>query len=267
MSPKEPLHARSLQHDFVWKVRLTHPDRAEVRIEWAGRPIVFDPVQVRDGDLVVLTSAAPDRVRGTAAAVATGQKPDVVADPAILEWLRQQGGIGELSAPGGTIAGAGFRAVPYAPVSAVRPLNHFLRASIGALRPRITFAALAEGARAAPVEGVEPRAWELTFPRVGRLVHLDLALTRQTSEAWMEGAAGLFGADWLIVGCAYGEAEAVAALVPRFQAGQVLVTELVNGERKARGLPTEGVTLLRDRLHSAGLPAHVFATQASFRFE
>lgn len=267
MTPKvtEPLHARSVQHDFIWKLRLTHPERAEVRLEWAGRPIVFDPVQVHAGDLVVLTSAAPDRIRGTAAAVANGQHPDVVADAAILEWLRKQGGIGALSGTDGLIAGVGFRAVPYVAVSPARPLNHFLKASISALRPRITLGAVAEAMRT--VEGVEPRAWELTFPDVGRLVHLDLALTRQTSPTWLAAAAFLADADWLIVGCAYGEAEAVASLVPAFRAGQVLVTELVNGERKARGLPTEGVTPIRDRLHAAGLPAHVFATQASYRFE
>lgn len=263
---KAPLHARSIQHDFAWKLRLTHPDRAELRVEWHGRPVVFDPVAVLPGDLVVLTSAAPDRIRGTAAAVATGARPDVIADPAILEWLGKQGGIGPLSAPGGEVSGVRFDAVPYTAAAQARPVNAFLKASIGALRPRITLAALAESARTAPVEGVQPRAWQLTFP-AGRVVHLDLALTRAVSPGWLQSAEVLHGADWLVVGCAYGESDAVATHVGAFRAGQVLVTELVNGERRARGLPTEGVTLLRDRLHAAKVPAHVFATQASYRFE
>ncbi len=263
---KAPLHARSVQHDFAWKLRLTHPDRAEIRVEWHGRPVVFDPVQVQPGDLVVLTSAAPDRIRGTAAAVASGARPDVIADQAILDWLRKQGGVGPDSAPGGEVSGVRFDAVAYTAPAPVRAGTHFLKASIGALRPRITLAALAESARIAPVEGVKPRAWQLTFP-AGRLVHLDLALTRATPPAWLQAAQVLHGADWLIVGCAYGESEAVAAQIGVFGAGQVLVTELVNGERRARGLPTEGVTLLRDRLHAAKIPAHVFATQASYRFE
>ena len=47
----------------------------------------------------------------------------------------------------------------------------------------------------------------------------------------------------------------------------MLVTELINSERRELGLPTELVTPLRDRLHTAGIEAHVFATQASYRFE
>ena len=45
------LYARKVQHDFQWRLRLTHPDRAEVRVEWKGRPVVFDPV---DGSWIEL---------------------------------------------------------------------------------------------------------------------------------------------------------------------------------------------------------------------
>jgi hypothetical protein len=47
----------------------------------------------------------------------------------------------------------------------------------------------------------------------------------------------------------------------------VLVAELVNGERRELGLGTELVTPWRDQLVAAGVDAHVFATQTSFRFE
>lgn len=256
------LYARKVQHDFLWRLRLTHPDRAEVRVEWAGRPVVFDPVEVQRGDLVVLTSAEPDRTRGTAAAVAAGLAPDVVADPALLEHLKAQGALGSASCSGGTIDGLTLRAVPYPALTGVRPLPERLRA--GALRPRAALDSLR--ARAGRPD-VAPRVWELTLPDGGRLVHADLCLHRDTPAAFFDSVQALRGADWLLIGCPYGESDAVAAHAHRLGGKQVLVTELVNGERRARGLPCEGVTLLRDRLHAAGLAAHVFATQASYRFE
>lgn len=255
------LYARKVQHDFHWRLRLTHPDRAEVRVEWKGRPVVFDPVEVQPGDLVVLTGADADRTRGTAAAVAAGVAPDVVADPALLEHLKGLGALGAASCSGGTIDGLTLRAIPY-PAPAARPLPQRLRA--GALRPRAAIESLR--ARAGRPD-VAPRVWELTLPDGGRLVHADLCLHRDTPAAFLDTLGAMAGADWVLIGCPYGEADAVAAHAHRLEGRQVLVTELVNGERRARGLPCEGVTLLRDRLHAAGLPAHVFATQASYRFE
>ena len=160
------LYAKNVQHDFIWKLRLTHPDRAEVRLEWKGRPIVIDPVEVLPGDLVLLTSASPDRIRGTAAAVVKGDRPDVVADPAVLEWLKRQGPLGAESASEGVVAGVRFRSMPYTPVPEARPASYFLKASIGALRPRATLGGIRERAS---LPEAQPRAWELTLPEVGRL--------------------------------------------------------------------------------------------------
>lgn len=258
------LYAKNIQHDFIWKLRLTHPDRAELRLEWKGRPIVIDPVDVLPGDLVLLTSASPDRIRGTAAAVAKGDRPDVVADPAVLEWLKRQGPLGAASASDGVVAGVTFRSVPYTPVPETRPVSYFLKASIGALRPRATLGGIRERAS---LPEAQPRVWELTLPDVGRLLHLDLALHRQTPAAWLDAMKDFHDADWVIVGSAWGENDGVSNHIRAFKPKQLLITELINGERRARGLPCEGVTILRDRLHEVGESAHVFATQASYRFE
>lgn len=264
------LYAKSVSHDFIWKVRLTHPDRADVRVEWAGRPFVFDPVDPVEGDRVILTGAGPDRVRGTAAAVANGMKPDVIADRAILDWLGGLGPLGAADLPDCEVDGVRVRSLPYAAPSVARPLTHFLKASLGVFRPSRGFGPLRtarESAGREPVAGVAPRIWELALPGAGRLVHLDLALHGELSPAWLVASADFAGADWVIAGCAFGEAEAVARHLPHFAGKQILVTDLVNGERRARSLPVEGITPLRDRLHGLGLPAHVFATQASYRFE
>ncbi len=265
---KGELYAKSVHHDFVWKLRLTHPDRAEIRLDWRGRTLVFDPVEVQPGDQVILTSAQPDRIRGTAAAVASGQRPTVIADRAILDWLSTHGALGPGSGDASTLdEGVTVRSLAYVRAPTARPLTHFLKASIGALRPRAIFDATVENARVEPIAGVAPRIWELTLPDVGRFLHLDVALHRGTTPAWLDAAASYAGATWVLAGCPYGEADAVAKHLPRFGGKHILISDLVNGERRARGLPAEGVTPLRDRLHNAGLPAHVFATQASYRFE
>ena len=63
-------------YDYPYRLKLDHADRAEVRLARAGRTIVFDPVEIHDGDIVVLTSPSPDRIRATAEAVKlTGSLP------------------------------------------------------------------------------------------------------------------------------------------------------------------------------------------------
>jgi hypothetical protein len=65
----------------------------------------------------------------------------------------------------------------------------------------------------------------------------------------------------------WGEGEALVRHVAAFGARRVLVAELTNAERREQGLPTALVTPIRDRLVAAGVEAHVFATQTSYRFE
>jgi hypothetical protein len=81
-------------------------------------------------------------------------------------------------------------------------------------------------------------------------------------------AAARFGnAEWTVVGMAPGDGAAVVQWLPRFGPNRVLFAELVNGERRELGQPTELVTPWRDRLVAGGVETHVFATQTSFRFE
>ena len=74
-------------------------------------------------------------------------------------------------------------------------------------------------------------------------------------------------ADWLIVGANFGEQAVVEAHVPAFEAGVVLVTDLLNEARRELGMPTELLTPLVDRLCLAGVQAHPFSKGASYRFE
>ncbi len=257
--------ARAFHHDYPYRLRIQHPEYAELRIERKGRFVRIDPSDAPTADeIVVLTSAAPHRSRATVEALQAGTRLTVVAAQPVLEWL---GGIGAIDGAAfpREVDGLAFDAMPYAAPRQARPLAHFLRASVAGARPGSTLRRLAEQVR---YPTPEPHVVQVTFEDGARLLHLDLALHAGTEESWIDRVVARFGApEWLVVGFAWGEGAAVVRHAPRFGARRVLVTELQNSERRELGLPTELVTPVRDQLVSHGIEAHVFATQASYRFE
>ncbi len=109
---------------------------------------------------------------------------------------------------------------------------------------------------------------QLTLPDGGRLLHLDLSLHQETSDQWVREAQERFrGADWLICGVEYGQDEAVLTHLKGFEPKLVMLTDLVNEQRKAQGLPTNLLTPTVDALIGKGLSAHPFPPKSSFRFE
>jgi len=248
-------------HDYPYRLKIQHFDSAELRLERKGRWIRVDPVEpVLDGDAVVLTSARPARARAVAAALREGRAFTLVASVEVLAWAKGLSGKLDGHADTADIDGVRVELLRYAPApaSGSGPVGTFLRAA-AAVRAR---------SRGEEDPGLAPSIAQFTFPDGARLVHLDLALHAGTDARWFEGVLERFGSpEWLIVGQPWGEGEGVARWTPRLGAKRVLVTELANGERRERGLPTELVTPLRDRLVAAGVEAHVFATQTSCRFE
>ena len=257
--------ARAFHHDYPYRLRIQHPEYAELRIERKGRFLKIDPAEApTEDDVVVLTSAAPHRARATVEAIQAGVKLTVTASQPVLDWLAGFGAIdGGLF--GRTVDGVVVEGMPYVAPRQARPLSHFLRASVAGARPGGTLRRLAEQVR---YPTVEPSIVQLTFADATRLLHLDLALHAGTEEPWLDRVVARFGApEWLVAGFAWGEGAAVVRHAARFGARRVLVAELQNAERRELGLPTELVTPVRDQLVAQGVEAHVFATQASYRFE
>lgn len=254
-----------VQHDFGFRLRLEHPDRAELRLLRVGRALIFDPDSPPEvDDIVVLTGSGEDRTRALRAALVAGRRHTVVAPPGLWAELSAAAGDGGASAWSGD--GVTLRSLAYEPPVEARPSLLGAPAAL-ARGPRTLVRSLVP--RSPPREAV---VWEVAFADGTRLVHLDLALHAGTPEAWVERAVAAFGgAEWLVVGCPYGEGDALLRWLPRFcdeaKPTRVLLADLVNTTRRERGLPTELITPLRDRLLAAGLQTHVFATQASFRFE
>jgi len=228
--------------------------------------VLFDPVSLpEETDIVVLTGPAPTRLRGTLAALKQGRTLTVVASDPVFDFLGKHGRVVGGSAPR-KVDDLGIDGMLYAPPPAnAGALAPFALASVAAAHPAATLRRLAEQARGA---SGEPWIVELTFPDGARLLHLDLALHQRVDEQWVSRAAARFGnPEWIIVGTAHGEGAGIVRWLPRFGPNRVLITELVNGERKELGQSTELVTPWRDRLVESGVEAHVFATQTSFRFE
>lgn len=251
---KERIH-----YDYPYRLRIVHHGTAGLRIERKGRWILVDPTDRPTTDnIVVLTGPGADRVKGAWEAAKAGVKPTVVASAPVMEWLREAGPV-EGEPPPQRIDGVTVEALSYTPPRS-STMGELLR-----MGPATAVRQLSSRARLATAE---PQVICLQFEDGSRLLHLDLSLHRDTPPAWLEEAVTRFGgADWVMVGCTYGEAEAVVRLLPRFSPKKVLLTELVNTERKRLGLPIELVTPTRDRLVGAGLETHVFAPHASYRFE
>ncbi|GDX82881.1 hypothetical protein LBMAG42_46920 [Deltaproteobacteria bacterium] len=253
-------------YDYPYRLKLIHGEFAELRLERRGRTILIDPSSEPEaGDIVVITGPGPTRLRGTVAALQKGVTVTVVAPDPIIDYLGKHGTI--IGGPGPrTIDDVKFDGCLYAPPAPhIGVRGQFFQASVAAARPRATLRRLGEQMRG---PGGEPWIVEITFPDGSRLLHLDLALHTKADDAWVARAAARFGnPEWIIAGVPFGEGGAVFQLLPRFGPNRVLLTELLNGERRELGLPTELVTPWRDRLQASGVETHVFATQTSFRFE
>lgn len=244
--------ARLWHHDYPYRLRLAHPDGAELRVERKGRWLRIDPATAPDPEeIAILTGPSPTRLRATAEAARAGKTPQVLAPEPIAAWLRAQGPIRD-AAPLLGAEGLSVEWMPYTPAAASRPLGAALRARL----------------RTDPRPAADPHVVQIAFPDGSRLLHLDLSLHARTEEAWVDAAVARFGApEWLLVGVEWGEARAIVRHVPRFAAKRVLLLDIGSAERREAGLPTELVTPCRDELVAAGVEAHVFATQASYRFE
>lgn len=259
------MKATKFHHDYPYRLRIQHPEYAEIRLERKGRFLRIDPVEAPGEDeVVVLTSSAPHRARGTVEALQAGRRLTIVASEPVLEWLSGLGTVDAHAFPA-TVDGVTIDAMPYAAPSVARPLSSFLRASVSGARAGGAIKRIAEQVR---FPTTEPQVIEVKLEDGGRMVHLDLALHKGTDPGWLDRAAARFGgAEWLLVGIPWGEGDSVVRHLGRFAAKRVLLAELLNAERREMGLPVELVTPWRDKLHAAGVEAHVFATQASYRFE
>lgn len=247
---------QKFHHDYPYRLRLQHPAYAELRLERRGRWIRVDPADApAPEEIVLLTGAAPHRVRATVEAVRNGREPTVYAPAPLFDWLRGQGTVHGGPFPA-EVDGVRIAALAYTPSRPATPLTALLRAPLRRL-----------SGQARP-PACDPHILSITFADGSRLLHLDLALHGGVSAEWVGRAVAAFGApEWLVVGLPWGDSDALVEHLPGFSGGRVLVTELVNGERRELGLPTELVTPVRDRLVAVGVQAHVFATQTSYRFE
>jgi hypothetical protein len=248
--------SKRIHYDYPYRLRIVHEGGAGLQLERKGRWIRIDPVEQPSAEQVVLLTSA-ERSRGTVEALKAGLRPTIVATATLLDWLKESGSSEGFSPPC-TVDGIQVESLSYSPLPS--PVGNLLR-----MGPATALRQLSNRIR---VPSAEPQVFCLHFEDGSRLLHLDLSLHQQTSAEWVEQARQRFGgAEWVIVGCPHGEAEAVVRLLPQFSPKKVLLTELVNTERRKLGLPIELVTPTRDRLVHAGLETHVFAPHASYRFE
>jgi len=242
---------------------VTHLGGAAIQIEHAGDTLIFDP-PVQDGDFVSLVTWQDlGRLEGVRRAVADGRHPRVVAGPEVLAWLGKQGSIQALEAPL-VVEGVRVSSEPYEPIPWATPREAARKVRAALLNP---LAAGERVARRLSRPTGQPRVYELAFPDGARLVHLGCALHKGVDPAWITAAQERYGgADWMIVGVDFEEEDAVLEHLPGFNPGVLLLTDLLNAERAAVGLPTRLLTPTVDKLIDRGVNAYPFAGGATYRF-
>ncbi|MCB9794043.1 MAG: hypothetical protein H6741_15115 [Alphaproteobacteria bacterium] len=251
--------------DYPWRLRLEHEGHASIRVERRGRWLRFDPHLPPDPDDVsVVTWVELERAKGVVTAIREGRRPTVLATPDVRAWLHEKGEVDDHSL-GGTIDGVRVEALEYTPIpyatppEAARKVRAALRhpaMAVGRLRQRVG------------LPRTKPIVTQLTLPDGGRLLHLNCSLHQGTDVEWLRRAQDRFrGADWMIVGADYEHEAALLEMVPGFEAGVVLVADLVNETRREIGMPVNILTPTVDALVERGIEAHPFVREAGFRFE
>ena len=246
---------------FVWDLRLIHEGGRSLRLERRGRGFRFDPHSAPvPTEVSVLTGPWATSLDAMSTAVRSASQPTLVAEGELRAFLEGQGPVMAVKAPC-SLDGVQV-SLREAPVPPDEPLASRAQQALRPVRAAAHLLARSRRPRSAP------QAVELRFPSGRRLVHLGLALHEGTPADWIEGVVREWGKpDWLVLGAAYGQESAAAALLPRLGAGKVLVTDLVGDERRERGLPARLLTPMVDALRRGGIDAYVFVQGASMRFE
>ncbi len=246
-----------------WRVRITHLGGAALRVEHTGADLVFDPLAPAPGAVNLITWQELGRISGVQRAARAGERPRVVGSPAVLDWLETEGPL-EAVHPPSEVEGVRLEVEPYEPIPWATPAEG-ARKALAALRRPLTAVGRMAGRLSRPPG--RPRLYELTFPDGARLLHLGCALHAGVTESWLAAAQRRYrGADWVVVGVDYEEEAAVLEMLPGFEPGVVMLTDLINRERAEIGMPTRLLTPTVDKLIDRRLAAHPFAAGATFRF-
>jgi len=250
---------------YPWRLRLVHEGYSSIRLERPGSWFRFDPRDPpEEGEQVVLTWAELGRAEGTLQAVRMGTNPRVVAVPALRGWLHEHGSVQDRS-PGGRVDDVQIEAIEYEPIPFATGAEAARKTKAALMSPAVAARRLLRRTR---TPTAPPIVVQLSFADGSRLLHLNCSLHQRATQGWLNRCVERFrGADWVIAGVDYEEEEAFERLVPSFEPGKLLVTDLVGNTRADLGLPVRHVTPLVDRLCAQGLAAFPFVGGTTYRFE
>ena len=258
-----PLPGEYVQPAF--RLRISHEGASALKLEHVGGILRLDPLVLpNENARCVVTWNEAERLQGARQAVEQARRPTVLSQEPVGDWLRQFGAVDTVAFPA-EIDGLQIEAVTYEPVPYATPAEGLRKIRSAMINP---VRAVNRIRQRVQLPDTLPSILQITLPTGERLLHLNCALHRGTDADWLSEQAKRFGkADWTIVGVDFEESDAMCELIGHFEPQELLVTDLVNDVRTKLGLPTELVTPTVDKLCDAGFRAHVFATDASFRFE
>ncbi len=257
--------ARLSGPDFPWRLRVEHEGLLSLRLDRRGRCVRVDPKSPPAADdIVILTGSWPEQLDATRAAVRAGTCPTVVAQQAVLDWLREEGAIhGHILTA--HLDGMSIELRPFVPIPYATPIEALYKVQSAVVRPDRAVRRLVKR-RSYPRCG--PVAFRIQFADGASFFYAGLALHSGTPPEWISNVREDWGTpEWLVAGVDHGHGPDVVRHVTNFGARHIVFVDLLSELRSRLGLPTELLTPVRDAAVAQGLPADVFAAGAGLRYE
>ena len=248
--------------EYPWRLKLVHEGHRFIRVDRPGRFFAFEPNEAFH-EVGLLLGGEDERLRGLRETAENGMG-EVVVSEALESLVSQLGGI-EVHTWPTEVDGVHFEAMSYYPHRQPDRKSGVLKMRRALKSPRKAAVRLFETGQASNSEAA---ILQLTLPDGGRLLHLDVSLHEEADLEWIAAAQERFrGADWVICGVEFGQDQAVLRHLSGFDGKINLIADLVNDERRERGLETNLLTPTVDALIELGVTAFPFPPKSSFRFE
>lgn len=225
---------------------------AQLRIRERETSVWIDPfLPPPAGDITAVTWGEAERLAGLERSLGDGATPQVLASPAIRQWLSQRGALHPTTSPpprsGLEVVALPYKAAPYlSPQEGLRKLGSLMQS------PRLGIARLR---RRVELPRSEPEVLFLTFESGVKVLYLSLALHARTPAAWLHDiVARAAGVQVIIAGVDYDEVPHFMRYILHFHPRQLLLIQPHDTLRHQLGLPIQDLRPVARDLNIRGIP-------------
>lgn len=251
-------------HQHPWEIRMEHFGYSHIVLEWRGRPIHFNPLDlVEENSIVVILGSWAEQLQGVQKMITQKIPCTVVSSSHVLSWLSQFGAVDGTTSL--DLDGLQIELEEYQPIPTVTPFELVRKVGASIRHPFRMGKRLQKKKRLPPFA---PQIAWLDFPSGVRFAHLNLCLHQNITLNFLEKIKKKSQkATWIVVGCDYEETESFLKLIEGFSHSHILLSDLIGDYRRQLGLSTRLLTPIADRAIAKGLNIQVFTSKVGYRFD